>query len=337
MTTYPSTTPRIALVVGATGGVGSEAAKALIAHGWQVRALNRSPAKAAAAFSNLGAVEWRSGDAMSREDYVAAAQGTRLIVHAANPPGYRNWRGLAIPMLRNAIVAAAASGARLVFPGNLYNFGPDAWPVVSETSPQHPQTRKGAIRVEMEQMLAAATRDGVRSLIVRAGDYFGPHGPGTWFQNLFVRPGKPVRSVTYPGRRRTGHAWAYLPDLAETIARLADIEADLPAHEVVHFGGHWTEHGVEMAEAIRRAAGRPEAPIRRFPWAVVYLAAPFVTMFREMIEMRYLWRVPVRLDNRKLVALLGGEPRTPLEEAARRSLQGLGCLPADGRIGVEAV
>ena len=32
-----------------------------------------------------------------------------------------------------------------------------------------------------------------------------------------------------------------------------------------------------------------------------------VTTMREMLEMRYLWRKPLRLDNRKLVAFLGEE------------------------------
>jgi uncharacterized protein YbjT (DUF2867 family) len=35
------------LVIGATGGVGGEVAKALIAHGWRVRALVRRPPRGA--------------------------------------------------------------------------------------------------------------------------------------------------------------------------------------------------------------------------------------------------------------------------------------------------
>ena len=45
MTPTTSKTSRTALVIGATGGVGSEVAKALIAHGWHVRALTRNPAR----------------------------------------------------------------------------------------------------------------------------------------------------------------------------------------------------------------------------------------------------------------------------------------------------
>jgi nucleoside-diphosphate-sugar epimerase len=318
---------RTALVIGATGGIGSETAKALLKHGWRVRALTRDAARAERDFARLGAVQWVSGDAMRKEDVVAAARGMQLIIHAANPPGYRHWRALALPMLENAIAAARAAGARVVLPGNVYNFGADAGATIAEDAPQHPQTRKGQVRVEMEAMLGAAAASGVRSLVVRAGDYFGPHGPSSWFGNLMVQPGRTVRYVIYPGRRGAGHSFAYLPDLAETIARLADIEATLAAADSVHFAGHWLERGDEVARAIRRVSGVPWAPILPFPAALLYLGAPFSATLREAIEMRYLWRKPLRLDNRKLVSLVGPEPRTPLDVAVRASLEALGCVP----------
>ena len=37
--------------------------------------------------------------------------------------------------------------------------------------------------------------------------------------------------------------------------------------------------------------------------------------FRELLEMRYLWQVPVRMDNARLRALVGQEPHTPLDDA----------------------
>jgi nucleoside-diphosphate-sugar epimerase len=326
----------VALVIGATGGIGGEVAHALLRAGWRVVGLARSPAEAARRAGWVGDVEWVAGDAMRAADVIAAARGAAVIFHGANPPGYRNWRGLAIPMLRSAIAAARAGGARLIFPGNVYNFGPDAGAVITETSPQNPRTRKGRIRVEMEAMLEAAAREGTRSLIVRAGDFFGPHQPASWFKDAMVKPGRPLTSVTYAGVHQAGHAWAYLPDLAATIARLAAIETSLPAFERLHFGGHWLPHGVEMAKAIARAAGNPELPIRRFPWALVYAAAPFSTFMREALEMRYLWKVPLRLDNTKLRTLLGEEPHTKLDQAIKDTLAALNCLPTKtqpGRVG----
>jgi hypothetical protein len=52
----------------------------------------------------------------------------------------------------------------------------------------------------------------------------------------------------------------------------------------------------------------------------VPIAAPFNGFMRELAEMRYLWRTPLRLDNAKLCATLGAEPHTPLDEAVRRTL-----------------
>jgi nucleoside-diphosphate-sugar epimerase len=316
------TDQKTALVLGATGGVGGAVARALLARGWKVRALHRDPSRA----KPIPGVEWLRGDAMNPADVVVAALGASLIVHGVNPPGYRNWRGLALPMLESTITAARASGARILFPGTVYNFGPETFPLVGEDAPQLPRTRKGGIRVEMERRLRAAVEDGVRVLILRAGDYFGSDSANSWF-GAMVTPGRRLRVVIYPGRRAVGHAWAYLPDLAETAVRLVERDAELPAFAVFHFGGHWFERGVEMAEAVRTAAGDPRLPIRRFPWPAVALAAPFVETFREMLEMTYLWKRPLRLDNRRLVAFLGEEPHTPTVEAVRASLQGLGCVP----------
>lgn len=44
---------------------------------------------------------------------------------------------------------------------------------------------------------------------------------------------------------------------------------------------------------------------------------------RELYKMRYLWQTSVRLDNSKLVALQGDEPRTPLLEAGGKTLAAL--------------
>jgi hypothetical protein len=95
---------------------------------------------------------------------------------------------------------------------------------------------------------------------------------------------------------------------------------------VYHFRGHWFDRGVEIAEATRRVASAPKARIWPFPWFAVFLLAPFVETFREMIEVRWVWNQPMEFVNDKLVAFLGEEPQTPLDVALRETLRGLGCL-----------
>lgn len=313
---------KTALVLGATGGVGGAVAEALLNKGWRVRGLSRHPKPANAA----DPIQWIGGDAMDAKTVADAAAGTQLIVHAVNPPGYRDWDKLVLPMTDNTIAAAKAVGARILAPGNVYNFGPDAFPVANEASPQHPNSRKGAIRVEMERRLAQAGQAGVSALVVRAGDFFGGrNNASSMFAHGVVKAGQPVKSITMPVQPGAGHAWAYLPDLAKTMAMLA--ERDGPeAFETYHFAGHFDPDGARMAAAIRAVTGRPDLPARPFPWLGVAIASPFMTTLREMMEMRYLWRETLRLDNSKLVAALGSEPHTPWEDAVRAALIGLGCL-----------
>ena len=319
-------TQKTALILGATGGIGGEVAASLSQHGWQINALHRDPASASRR-NRTAPIKWIPGDALNPADVIKAAQGASLIVHAVNPPGYRNWAQWVLPMLDSSISAARASGARILLPGTIYNYGPDAFPILSEDSPQNPLTRKGKIRAEMERRLRAAAASGVRSLIVRAGDFFGPAAAGNnWFSQGLVKPAKRVTSISYPGRRGLGHAWAYLPDLAETMRQLAERESTLGPFETFHFAGHWDADGTQMTQAIRSAAGDPNIAVRGFPWPLVTLLSPFVTLFREMREMRYLWAQRLQLTNERLLGVLRSEPHTPLEQAVRTTLTGLGCL-----------
>lgn len=320
----PSPT-RTALVIGATGLFGLHAAEALVKHGWRVRALARNPAAAAAKLGPNSPVDWVKGDAMDQASVIAAAAGANLIVHAANPPGYRNWKGTVLPMAESAIAAARASGARLLIPGNVYNFAPDAGPEIAEDALQSPVTRKGAIRAELERRLRAASEAGVKVLVLRAGDFFGPAAPGAL--GWLVQHGKGrVTGIFQPGPADVGHAYAYLPDLAETMARLADAEDRLGRYEVFHFRGHYLARNAEFGAAMRRVTRNPKLPVRPFPWMVVWAAAPFNETFRELLEMRYLWRRPIGLANARLVGFLGEEPHTPLDQALAATLADMGCL-----------
>jgi nucleoside-diphosphate-sugar epimerase len=232
-------------------------------------------------------------------------------------------------MLDNTIAAAIAQHATIVLPGTVYNFGPDAFPNLGEDSPQNPKTRKGAIRVEMERRLEAASAQGARVVVVRAGDFFGPKAGNNWFSQGLVKPGQAVDVVNLVGQAGVGHQWSYLPDVASTMVQLLSRRDSLEPFAVFHMAGHWDADGKQMAESIRRVVvrrGGASPRFRSFPWWFLTLASPFNATFREMREMRYLWREPLRMSNQRLQAVLGKEPHTPLDQAVEAALDGMGCL-----------
>lgn len=311
---------KTALVLGATGGVGGSVAAALLRHEWRVRGMARNLAAIRA--SNRAQIEWIEGDAMRRDDVMRASHDVAVIVHAVNPPNYRNWNKLVLPMIDNTIAAARTTGARIVLPGTIYNYDPATTPVIGSDTPQQPKSRKGKIRVEMEQRLEQAAPE-VSSLILRAGDFFGPGVRSSWFAQVMVSPGKPVRRIVNPARGG-GHSWAYLPDLAETFARLLDAPERLRPFERLQFEGLYDDSGDRLVEALRRISGHP-LPVHGFPWWLMRLAAPFAGFPREAAEIAPYWRHPVRFNNARLTKLIGPEPRTPLDDAVRASLADMGC------------
>lgn len=317
-----TSTIRTALVLGATGGVGRETARALARHGWKIRAVARNgrPSEAETSW------EWIKANAMDRTSIIAAARGADTIMHAVNPPGYRNWVALVLPMVENTIAAAKESGARVLLPGTIYNYGPDAFPVLREDSPQRTSTRKGKIRIALEEKLKAAAREGVRSLIVRLGDFFGPKAGNNWFSQALVKPNRRITSIVNPGSKGVGHSWAYLPDAGEAFAELMDREAELADFERFHFRGHWDKDGTEMIVAIGKAAGDESISVKSLPWLIFKLASPFSETMRELYATRPLWQTPIQLDNTKLVRFLGKEPHTALESAVETTLRQMGCI-----------
>lgn len=308
-----------ALILGLTGSIGGAIAHALARRGWKIRALSRRPAAQRPVLPFP--VDWRSGDALDGAAVISAAEGATLVVHGANPPGYRRWREDGLPMLANAIAAAKAHGATILFPANIYVFSTASPPRVDETAPRKPETRKGQIRLDMEEMLEQASRqDGVRVIALRAGDFFGPGVANSWFSQAMVKGGAAAKSIRTLTPAGIAHAWAYVPDLAEAFARLVDRRSELPAFTLLHFGGHVDWTGRDMAEAVHRALGRHEMPVKPFSWTAVQVGALFVPFLREAREMIWLWKTSLTLDNAALRRLIGDEPHTPLDVAVAAAL-----------------
>jgi nucleoside-diphosphate-sugar epimerase len=316
------------LILGARGRFGLATARAFADAGWRVLAHMRPGAEVPAEVAGDGRVEWLAMDLHDTAALCKVAQGAAVVVHAINPPyTHAAWKAQALPLLDASIAVTRALGATLMFPGNVYNFGDGMPSVLTETTPQAARTVKGQIRMGMEAQLQ---RSGVRSIIIRAGDFFGA-GKGTWFDQVIV---KDIRKAvfTYPGKPHVATAWAYLPDLARTFVLVATRRAQLPAFEVLHFAGS-SVTGQQWLDALNPLAleqgwVKPGASLKfsGMPWPIIRLGAIFVPTWAALVEMRYLWDTPHALANDKLVALIGPEPHTPLTNAASAALADLGLL-----------
>ena len=301
------------LVLGAAGRLGFAAAEAFRDAGWRVKGLVR-PSRASAVPRRVEAVE-----AVTRDEAVAAARGCDVVLNALNPV-ITEWRKNALSLAYGAIAAAEGSGATLLFPGSVWNYGRGMPPRLDDQTPMQPTTRKGAMRVEIEQRIHEACDGGMRAIVLRAGDFFGG-GSGSWFDLVIAKDIARGR-LTYPGPLDVEHAWAYLPDYAKTLVRLAEQRADFEAYESFGFPGH-TVTGHQLVATIEQVT---EAMFRVRPmsWWFLKTLGQLAAMGRELSELEYLWRVPHAISGDKLKAAIGDIPHTPLRQAVAASLRALG-------------
>ena len=295
------------IILGAKGRFGRAALHAFRDAGWEVTAFARDWPEDQA--DHAVAI----GDVTDTATLAAACAGQDVIVNAINPP-YEKWAAVLPDITRSVIAAARASGATVIVPGNVYNYGADAPEVLREETPWRPTTRKGTLRATME----GAYRDaGVPTIVLRGGDFIEAAKTGNWFDSQIAAKARKGRTV-YPGPLDRVHAWAYLPDMARAAVMLAERRDSLAPFTQVNFPGYALT-GAELAEAIGQAVGRKQK-IGGLPWWLIRILGLVQPAMREVMEMRYLWQVPHRLDGTRLHDLLPGFTPTPLPEAMKAVL-----------------
>jgi nucleoside-diphosphate-sugar epimerase len=301
------------LILGAAGRLGYASAEAFRDAGWNVKGLVR-PGRAPAVPPRVEPI-----GAVTRDEAVAAAQGCDVVLNALNPV-ITEWQRNALSLAYGAIAAAEANGATLLFPGSVWNYGEGMPPTLDENTPMHPTTRKGAMRVEIEQRIREASDRGMHAIILRAGDFFGG-GRGSWFDLVIVKEISRNR-LTYPGPPDVVHTWAYLPDFAAALVKLAERRDQFAPFETFGFPGHALT-GRTLIDAIEAATGG-SFNVKSMSWWLLKTVGRLTAFGRELAELEYLWRVPHRISGEKLSAAVGAIPHTPLPMAVTTSLRALG-------------
>ncbi|KJZ21066.1 epimerase [Loktanella sp. S4079] len=262
------------LILGGRGKIGSHATTAFARAGWTVRQFNRH------------------ADNMSH-----AAEGADVIVNGLNPPMYHNWKTL-IPEITNQVIAAArSSGATVIVPGSIYNFGNQPG-VFDENTEQKPHTRKGKIRVAMEKSYAES---GVQVILLRAGNFIDPDGNGDFMSVGSLRNIRKGQFI-HVGDPAAIQAYCYMPDWARAAVMLAERRHTLGQFNDIPFPGH-AFTGATLKKQVEQHLGYA-LRAKRFPWGVMRLLSLVWELGREMSEMRYLYSMPHTISGTKFNQLL---------------------------------
>ena len=159
------------LILGFTGGIGHAVAVALSKRNISIKVLVRNADKANKYTDGISNLEIVQGDASKVEDLKKAFQGIDVVHYCINVP-YNHWEKHALQLLKNCVDAAVEYKVKLIFPGNVYVYGHAKYNPVDEKHPHIAHTKKGLIRMEMEEMLVLARKEhGLDFTTIRMPDF----------------------------------------------------------------------------------------------------------------------------------------------------------------------
>jgi nucleoside-diphosphate-sugar epimerase len=316
------------LILGANGRLGAEAVRAFANAGWRVLAQARRGASTLPEGVRAIHIPLEDIDQLAQ-----AATGANTVVYAINPL-YTDWEAQMLPLARLGMDLAQRLDANFMLPGNIYNYGETMPNLLTEQTLMRPSSRKGQLRCHLEAEMRERAAKGLRSVVLRAGDFYGS-GSGSWLDQLIVKDigrGK----LAYPGPVDVPHAWAYLPDLARAFVALA-LRPALLGKSVVsgaeHVSGSFESFGfaghtftgrellANLEDVGQDLALRPATGFRTggMPWGLIRTIGLVYPLWRELARMSYLWRVPHRLSGSSLERAVGPltitEPKTALRDA----------------------
>ncbi len=306
---------RAHVIVGAAGALGAAIVQQLTDRQMHARAVVRDPEQARKILP--GTAEIVAGDARNVANMRAACRDADVIYHCVNVP-YQDWTSV-MPQVTAAILAAAREvGARLIFPGNVYGYGPFQTLPATEDHPLAATSRKGRLRNQIERQLLAEHRArAVPVVIPRFPDFYGPNVTNRLMAPIFTAALARKRAM-WMGNLDVPHDLIYIHDAARACVELA--ARDQAYGQTWHVPGAGALTGrmfIEMVCAATHTLPRMGAYRNRF----LRIAGLFSPAAREMVELMYEFEQPLLLDGRKFAAAFPEFTFTPHQEAVGRTVE----------------
>ena len=203
-------------VVFGTGQVGHPLVTQLVAHGYDVVAVNRNGR------GDFPGAQVVAGDATDPAFTTEVSRGADVVYFCLNAMSYERWAEEFPPLQRGVLAGAVSAGARLVVLDNLYAYGPPNGRRLVETMPPNPTSAKAATRAAMtDQLMHAHTTGKVEVAIGRASDYFGPGTTRSALGETVFGPALTGRTAQVMGDPDQPHSYSYTPDVAAALITLA--------------------------------------------------------------------------------------------------------------------
>ena len=229
-------------ILGSTGVIGKELAKALPQYTDKIRLVSRNPQKV-----NDGD-ELFNANLLNAEEVLKAVEGSEVVYLTAGLQYDINiWRRDWPVIMKNVLEACKKNKSNFVFFDNVYSYGKvDGW--MTEESPVKPDSEKGKVRAMLNEMIMNEVKQGnLKAIIAKAADFYGPDTPLS-FVNIMVfenyKKGKKAQWMIDINKK---HSFTYTPNAGKGTAILGNTDSaynqiwHLPTNKNVLTGKEFVE------------------------------------------------------------------------------------------------
>jgi len=306
------------LVIGATGGIGRSVVKALIERGESVSVFIRNKEKAEKYFAEFPNIEIIEGNAYSSFDIEQACLEKQNVFYCCNIP-YPEWKHDAKKLLRISLHAAIKSKAKFIFPGNVYVYGHVKSNPVSENYPWNAHTRKGNIRIEMENLIKERTseRHG-KYCIVRFPDFYGPYVVNDFSEKLYLNARK-GKKLIWIGNPNTITEYVFVEDAGKALVEAA--LSNKSDNQEYNFPSNSPCTNKEYLNTVIKVSGKNSSTHFLNSNILFFTLGLFNKTICELKEMLYLKREKLVLDGHKFKSTFGFLSETNLDSGVKKTFE----------------
>ena len=302
-----STDDHTHLILGFTGGIGHAVALSLSKRNIPIKVLVRDKEKAKKFTDEIQNLEIIPGDASIPEDLNKAFQGVSVVHYCLNVP-YHHWEKKSLRLLKLCVDAAIEHKVKFIFPGNVYVYGHAKSNPVDEKHPHAAHTKKGHIRMEMEEMLALAHKDqGLDYSIIRMPDFYGSFVINGFSEQAYISAYM-KKSLRWVGDLDAEIELIFIEDGGEAMvmASLSDRSNgevfNIPGIRVITARKYLSKIIDQLETTGKISTINSDLLFKTIGW--------FNPVVKELVEMLYLKREKLILNGNKFNQIIGPLPVT---------------------------
>jgi len=300
------------VILGASGNVGKVVVPYLAKKGYHIKAVGRNKPN-----FDLENVENIGLDYDNQDDFnIVVAKSDATLVLVGFEYKAKVWQEKWPKFTKMLVEACSKAKSKVVFFDNVYGYGLVAGKMTEE-SKLNAETKKGLVRVEVQNILEEAQKKGeIKLVIAKSADFYGPNINTSVLGDRFFDFIQTKNTVEIFGNQEKKHNYTYVLDIAPALEKLISSDQE----GVFHLPTNIAKTGEEFASILEKITHK-NLKLTSLRQSTVFWLGFFIPILGELYEMMYQSENEYDFDSSKILKIFPDLKVTRYEEGFKTTLE----------------